>query len=90
MILEILTFLLGIIYGYSRKGKEDLLGILKAALKVSIILGIILAIASFLILPHPAVLFLAGVGFFAILFVILYFVVIFLIGVVIGDLLERV
>ncbi len=89
MILEILTFFLGIIYGYSRKGREDLIGILKAALKFAIILGIVLAVVSFLAFPHPAVIFVAGIGFFALLFIILYFAVIFLVGVVVGDVLER-
>ena len=89
MILEILTFLLGIVYGYSRKGREDLFGILKAALKFAIILGVILSVISFLAFPHPATIFVAGIGFFALLFVILYFAVIFLVGVVIGDVLER-
>ncbi len=89
MLLEFLIFVIGLIYGYSRKGREDLFGILVSAIKLAVVIGLVFGLAAFFLIPHPIVLFLVGVGWLATLFLILYFTAIFLLGVIVGDVLEK-
>ncbi|ADB57616.1 hypothetical protein [Archaeoglobus profundus] len=96
MLIEVIVFLLGVIYGFLNPGKEDRWKLFKRALVIGSVIGLILGLTFvFLLLPfgfHPLfpLVAIAGVFWMVILFVILtvYFAVIFIVGTFVGDLLE--
>ncbi|MCX9011856.1 MAG: hypothetical protein OIN66_12125 [Candidatus Methanoperedens sp.] len=94
--LTAIIVLIGIVYGYSRKGTEDYLQILKKGLIIGLIIGIIITAVGFFaggliggIAGGVIGGFLAGLGGFAFFVSIVIITIEFLIGVFIGDFLER-
>ncbi len=82
-LLEILTFVLGIIYGYISPGKENRGALLRNGLIIGIVLAIILAILGTFV--GGAIMALAGVAIFV---EVVILTVLFIIGTLIGDWLE--
>ena len=84
--LEILIIVIGIIYGYMNKGKEDRSAILKKGAIIGIILGAIMVVLG-MIGGGGILLFgsLAGVYIFI---EVIILAVLFIIGTYIGDMLE--
>jgi Mg/Co/Ni transporter MgtE len=86
--LDLLIVLVGLVYGYSRQGKEDLWKILLNGLKIGLLLGIAMGFLGLLV----------GGGIFAfafgaigvVTFVMIAFIITieFIIGAIVGDLLE--
>lgn len=74
----IIVFILGIAFGYMRKGKEDKWGLLKWGIIIGIILAIVFWVIGF---------FFGGLGGFGFWAFIIYLIV-FIIGVYIGDVIE--
>ena len=92
MILEILTFVIGLIYGYMKPGKEDRIALLKKGIIYGIIIGVVFGVIGFFAGTYLGsvggglVLFAAGaIGIFISVVVL---VIIFIVGTFIGDLLE--
>ena len=88
MWFELLILVIGIAFGYLRKGKEDFWGLLKTGAIIGIVLAVIFGLIAFFFAPGDLGLGLGlvgGIGFF--IGIILY-VIIFLVGAFIGDWLE--
>jgi len=92
MILYILAFLIGLVYGYVKPGKEDRIALLKKGIIYGIIIGIVFGLIMFLAATYlggfgAGLLFFAG-GIIVIFISVVVLVIIFIIGTFIGDLLE--
>jgi len=90
MLLEILNLILGIVFGFFHKGKEDYYSLLKNGVIAGLILGIIFVLAAQYLVPGGMSIdfgLLGAAGFFIEIFL---FLVIFILGAFIGDRLERV
>ena len=95
--LSIIIVILGILYGFFNKGAENYLRILFKGLKIGLSIGIIIGIIAFIfstlsggIIAGLTGGFLAGFGG-ALLFIILIGIITieFIVGVFIGDVLEK-
>ena len=82
-LLETLTFVLGLIYGYVSPGREDRGALIKRGLMIGIVLGIILTILGTFV--GGAIMVLGGVAIFI---EVVILTVLFIIGTWIGDWLE--
>ena len=82
-LIETLTFVLGIIYGYTSPGRENRGALLRKGLMIGIVLAIILAVlGSFM---GGAIMVLGGMAIFV---EVVILTVLFIIGTWIGDWLE--
>ncbi len=88
VVFEILTFILGIIYGYAGPGKEDLGMVLRNGLLIGIALGILFVIVGLLVSPGLLVLGAWTVSAAMIFLEVVILTVLFIIGTWIGDWLE--
>ncbi|MFZ2070806.1 MAG: hypothetical protein WAV32_04265 [Halobacteriota archaeon] len=84
MIFEILAFIIGLVYGYVKPGKEKRWDLFKKGIVYGIILGIIFGIIAFFV--GGLFFFVAGATGMFIEVVVL--VIIFIIGTFVGDILE--
>jgi hypothetical protein len=85
--LEILVFIIGIIYGYMKPGKEDRSALLKKGVVIGIILGAIMVVLG---LIGGGGLLLLGTFAGAVVFIeVIILAVLFIVGTYIGDMLER-
>jgi len=84
MIFEILAFIVGLVYGYVKPGKEKRWELFKKGIVYGIILGIIFGIMGFFV----GGLFLFAVSAIGIFIEVIFLVIIFIAGTFIGDLLE--
>jgi predicted permease len=84
MIFEILAFIIGLIYGYVKPGKEKRWELFKKGILYGIILGIIFGFIGLFIggVVYSAA---SAIGMFI---TVIILVVIFIIGTFIGDILE--
>ncbi len=87
VLLEILTVVIGVVYGYLKPGKEDR----KALLKKGILIGIILALifVGLGALAGGRFLLFGGVVGALAFFEVIILAVIFIVGTFIGDWLEE-
>ena len=90
MLLEILNFILGILFGFFHKGKEDYTGILRNGAITGMILGIIFVLAAKYLLPGFTDIDLSFLGVLGIFITIIIFVIIFILGAFIGDRISRI
>jgi len=84
MIFEILAFVIGVVYGYVKLGKEKRWELFKKGIVYGIILGIIFGLIGFFF----GGLFLFAVSAIGIFIEVIFLVIIFIIGTFIGDILE--
>lgn len=84
MIFETLAFIIGLVYGYMKPGKEDRWGLLKTGAMYGLILGVIFGIIGFFV----GGLFLFTVGVIGTFLNVIFLVIVFIAGTFIGDLLE--
>lgn len=85
---EILIFIIGIIYGYMKPGKEDSSTLLKKGVVIGIILGAIMVVLG--LLSGSRGILLLGTLAGAVVFIeVIILAVLFIIGTYIGDMLER-
>ncbi|VVB90481.1 Uncharacterised protein [uncultured archaeon] len=82
-LLETLTFVLGIIYGYVSPGRENRGALLRKGLIIGIVLAIILVVLGLFV--GGAIMVLSGVAIFV---EVVILTVLFIIGTWIGDWLE--
>jgi amino acid transporter len=88
MLFELLIFVIGIVFGYLRKGKEDLMGLLKQGAIIGIIFAVIFGLI-YMFLDSGGISLTTFVGgSLGILIGIIILVIIFIIGVFIGDFIE--
>jgi hypothetical protein len=90
MLFEILNLILGIVFGFLHKGKEDYYGLLKNGVIAGLVLGIIFVLAAQYLFPWSMSIdlgFLGAAGFFVGIFL---FLIIFILGTFVGDWLERI
>ena len=95
--LSIIIVILGILYGFFNKGTENYLRILFKGLKIGLSIGIIIGIITFIFSTLSGGIIAGLVGGFlvgstgAILFIILVGIITieFIVGVFIGDVLEK-
>lgn len=85
--LEILTIVIGIIYGYLKPGKEDRMVLLKKGVYIGIILGLIFTGLGMLI--NVKFLLLSSIVGFVIFVEIIIIVLLFIVGTFIGDMIEE-
>jgi hypothetical protein len=88
VVFEILSFIMGIIYGYASPGKENLGALLRSGLLIGIGLGIIFVVLGLLWSPGLLVLGIYTVSAAIIFLEILILTVLFIIGTWIGDWFE--
>ncbi|MDD1709993.1 MAG: hypothetical protein LUQ37_03685 [Methanoregulaceae archaeon] len=87
MWFELVALIMGIAFGYLRSGKEDLVTLIKQGLYIGIGIGIILAILS--IVTYDGMSSSSGVvGAIDVSVRVIILAIVFIIGVMIGDLLE--
>jgi len=90
MWLELLTFLIGIAFGFFHKGKEDYWGILRNCAVLGIVIGVLAVLISMFLAPGSTSLSFDFLGIFGTILVILVFVILMIAGAFIGDRIERV
>jgi len=90
MWLELLTLLIGIVFGFSHKGKEDYWGILRNGAALGIVIGVLSVLISLFLAPGSTSLKFDFLGIFGTVLTIIVFVIIMVAGTFIGDRLERV
>jgi hypothetical protein len=84
MILAILAFIIGLVYGYVKPGKEKRWELFKKGVVYGVILGVIFGLIGFFF--GGPLLFVAGaIGIFI---DVVFLVVVFIAGTFIGDVLE--
>jgi hypothetical protein len=88
VVFEILTFILGIIYGYTGPSKEELGTLLRNGLLIGIGLGIIFVVVGLLVSPGLLVLGAWTVSAVMIFLEVVILTVLFIIGAWIGDWFE--
>lgn len=87
-LIAVLMLVLGIIYGYTRPGKENRVAILKKALFIGIVLGVILGLIITLLVPGVSLIVATiGATIGTVIFVVML-AIFFIVGTVIGDWLE--
>jgi Na+/proline symporter len=90
MLIELLDLLIGIVFGFFHKGKEDYTSILRNGAIIGIVIGIIFVLVTIFLAPGSMSISLAFLGTVGFIIEILIFVVIFIAGAFIGDRIERV
>jgi len=88
MWFELLILVIGIAFGYLRKGKEDFWGLLKTGAIIGIVLAVIFGVIAFFFAPGDIGLGLGLVGGIGLFIGIILYVIIFLVGAFVGDWLE--
>jgi hypothetical protein len=90
MLLEILNLVLGIVFGFFHKGKEDYYGLLKNGVIVGLVLGIIFVLVAQNYLIGGMSIDFGFLGAAGIFLDIFFFMIIFIIGAFIGDKIEEI
>ena len=90
MLLEILNLILGIVFGFFHKGKEDYYSLLKNGVIVGLVLGIIFVVAAKNLVPGGMSIDIGFLGTPGIFIEIFLFLVIFILGAFIGDKIESI
>jgi hypothetical protein len=90
MLFELLDLLIGIVFGFFHKGKEDYTGILRNGAIIGIVVGIIFVLVMNFLAPGSTAFNFGYLGTIGLIIEILIFVVIFFAGAFIGDWIERV
>jgi len=85
--LEILIFIIGIIYGYMKPGKEDRATLLKKGVVIGIILGAIMVVLG--LFGGKGILLLGSLVGAVVFIEVIILAILFIIGTYIGDMLER-
>lgn len=90
MWFELLNLILGIVFGFFHKGKEDYYSLLKNGVVVGLVLGIIFVLAAQYIVPGGMSFDIGNFGAPGFFIEIFIFLIIFILGAFVGDWLERV
>jgi len=88
MLLEILDLIIGIVFGFIHKGREDYTGLLRNSAICGIFVGVLFVLLSTFLFPGTTSIIGGAFGVFSIFVVIIIYVIIFIIGAFIGDLIE--
>ena len=90
MIFEILTFVIGIAFGFVHKGKEDYWGILRNGALIGVVVGLASVLISMYLVPGGLSLTFDFLGAFGIIVTVILFIIILVAGAFIGDRVERI
>lgn len=90
MWFELLNLILGIVFGFFHKGKEDYYSLLKTGVIVGLVLGIVSVLAAQNIVHGGTSLDFGEFGAAGFFIEIFIFLVIFILGAFAGDQLERI
>jgi len=90
MLLEILNLVLGIVFGFFHKGKEDYYSLLKNGVIIGLVLGIIFVFAARNLVPGGMSIDIGFLGMPGIFIEIFLFLAIFILGAFIGDKIESI
>ncbi len=90
MLLPTLFFILGVVYGYLHPGKENRIGMLKKAIGIGVLLGIVFGFVAMFLLPGILGVFVMGVSVIAFVIAVLMVAIPFIVGTIFGDLLEHI
>ena len=88
MMLVLLDLIIGIVFGFVHKGKEDYGGLLRNSAISGLVIGIIFILLSAFFFPDQASLIGGFTGILGIFVLIILYVIIFIIGAFIGDVFE--
>lgn len=88
MMLELLALIIGIVFGFVHKGKEDYMGLLRNSAICGLAVGVLFVLLSAFLFPETTSIIGGAFGVFSIFVVIIIYVIIFIIGAFIGDLIE--
>ena len=91
MLLELillLNLILGIVFGFIHRGKEDYTGLLRNGAIAGLLLGIIFVLASNYLIPRGMSIDIGIPGVLGIFSEIFIFLILFLLGAFIGDKIE--
>ena len=84
----LLNFIIGIVFGFFHRGKEDFMGILRNGAIAGLVLGIAFVLISRVFILGGLSLGPGFLGIFDIFIVIIIYVIIFMAGAFVGDRLE--
>ncbi len=87
LFIVVLMLVLGIVYGYTRLGKEDRVAILKKALLIGLVIGVVMGLTIALVFKVSLVGATIGATVGAVI-IFVVFAVFFIIGTMIGDWME--
>ena len=79
MTLEIIIFVIGVLYGYLKPGKQSKMELFKKGMLIGVVLGVIFGILSILT---------ATGTFIGVLLAVILLALFFIAGVAVGDLME--
>jgi hypothetical protein len=88
-MLELLDLIIGIVFGFVHKGKEDYTGLLRNSAISGLVMGIVFVLLSAVFFPEKASIIGGFTGIFGIFVLIITYVIIFIIGAFIGDVIEN-
>ena len=88
MMLELLDLIIGIVFGFVHKGKEDYTGLLRNSAISGLVMGIIFVLLSALFFPEKTSIIGGFTGILGIFVLIIVYVIIFILGAFIGDIIE--
>jgi len=88
MLLELLDLIIGIVFGFVHKGKEDYTGLLRNSAICGLVIGILFVLFSAFLFHSGTGIIEGFFGVFSIFVWIIVYIVIFIVGAFIGDLLE--
>ncbi len=88
LLLLFLDLVIGIVFGFVHRGKEDYTGLLRNGVIAGLVMGILFVLAEQYLLPGGAGLGRGFSGVLAIFFEIVLFLLIFVAGTFIGDRIE--
>jgi len=86
--LAVVSFVLGVVYGLLHPGKENRLGMIKKALGIGILLGIIFGLTLAFFLPGFLGVLVIGVSVVGFIVFVLMIALPFVVGTIVGDIIE--
>ena len=86
--LAVVSFVLGVVYGLLHPGKENRLGMIKKAMGIGILLGIIFGLTLAFFLPGFLGVLVIGVSVVGFIVFVLMIALPFVVGTIVGDIIE--
>jgi|GEM_PF-338766 len=87
--IALVLLFLGIVYGYTRPGKEDRVAIMKKGIFAGVVLGVVFGLLIGILVPGISVVGATIGTTIAFLIIAVIFALFFIVGTIIGDFLER-
>jgi len=88
MLFELLNLVLGVLFGFFHRGKEDYGALLRNGVIAGFVLGLVFVLAARFLVPGGMSIDVGFLGVAGIFIEILLFLIIFIVGAFIGDRIE--